>query len=275
MSWWQRVRQAFVKPSSASSLKKNASENLSFLQKKYGDLAKDKGEDLRKTLTKSVSDYGKRAKDAPQRLKVRSAVLGRQARARAEEATSSLGKQLGDSARALPSKTVENGSLRPAPTMPTVNTRRKLNDFAALSKFSGINIKVATKAAQDAKAAGAEAAQNAASAGAKAATDAGRRATNKARDAIPKFGAYANDTGRRIAYVIFGAAFLYGLGSALPGVVARYYTEKDKGRRRDEERGGGDGGAESLSPSGAGEARGELGRESVLLGMVEQWLRDR
>ena len=107
MSWWQRVRQAFVKPSSASSLKKNASENLSFLQKKYGDLAKDKGEDLRKTLTKSVSDYGKRAKDAPQRLKVRSAELGRQARARAEEATSSLGKQLGDSARALPSKTVE------------------------------------------------------------------------------------------------------------------------------------------------------------------------
>ena len=98
---------------------------------------------------------------------------------------------------------------------------------------------MATKAAQDAKAAGAEAAQNAASAGAKAATDAGRRATNKARDAMPKFGAYANDTGRRIAYVIFGAAFLYGLGSALPGAVARYYTEKDKGRRRDEERGGG------------------------------------
>lgn len=134
---------------------------------------------------------------------------------------------------------------------------------------------MATKAAQDAKAAGAEAAQNAASAGAKAATDAGRRATNKARDAMPKFGAYANDTGRRIAYVIFGAAFLYGLGSALPGAVARYYTEKDKGRRRDEERGGGGGGAESLSPSRAGEARGELGRESVLLGMVEQWLRDR
>lgn len=107
MSWWRRVQQAFVKPSSTSSLKKNVSENLSFLQKKYGDLAKDKGEDLRKTLKTSVSDYGKRAKNVPHDLKARSAELGRQARVRAEKATSGLGKQLGDSARALPSKTAE------------------------------------------------------------------------------------------------------------------------------------------------------------------------
>lgn len=107
MSWWRRVQQAFVKPSSPSSLKKNASENLSFLQKKYGDLAKDKGEDLRKSLKTSVSDYGKQAKSAPQDLKARSVELGRQARVRAEKATSGLGKQLGDSARALPSRTVE------------------------------------------------------------------------------------------------------------------------------------------------------------------------
>lgn len=107
MSWWRRVQQAFVKPSSTSSLKKNVSENLSFLQKKYRDLAKDKGEDLRKTLKTSVSDYGKRAKNVPQDLKARSAELGRQARVRAEKATSGLGKQLGDSARALPSKTAE------------------------------------------------------------------------------------------------------------------------------------------------------------------------
>lgn len=107
MSWWRRVQQAFVKPSSLGSLKKNASQNLSFLRKKYGELAKDKGEDLKKTLETSVSDYGKIAKKAPQDLRTRSAELGRQARARAEEATSSLGKQLGDSARALPSKTVE------------------------------------------------------------------------------------------------------------------------------------------------------------------------
>lgn len=104
MSWWRRVQQAFVRP---SSLKKNASENLSFLHKKYGNLAKDKGEDLRKTVKTSVSDYGKKAKSVPQDLKARSVELGRQARVRAEQATSGLAKQLGDSARALPSKTVE------------------------------------------------------------------------------------------------------------------------------------------------------------------------
>lgn len=138
---------------------------------------------------------------------------------------------------------------------------------------------MATKAAQGAAAAGAEAAQSAASAGVKAATDAGRRATSKARDAMPKVGAYANETGRRIAYVILGTAFLYGLGSSLPGAVGRYYTEKDR-RRGEEAKGrGGDAsdGGDSLSSTRVEEARGVSGGEPTLLGIgkVEQWVRDR
>lgn len=94
---------------------------------------------------------------------------------------------------------------------------------------------VTKKAALGAAAAGTKAAKDAASAGTKAATDVGRRVTTKARDSIPNFGSYISWTGRRIVLVIFGTAFVYGMGSSLPGAVSLYYVEKDR-RREGEER---------------------------------------
>lgn len=136
------------------------------------------------------------------------------------------------------------------------------------------------QAAMGAAAAGTKAAKHAASATTRAATDAGRRATNKAWDAVPKIGSYATWTGRRVAYLLFGTAFVYGVGSSLPGAVARYYTDKD--RRRDEEErrraeGAGDfdvrpsGGGDSLSSTRAEDAGSAL-RELSLVGLVERWL---
>lgn len=95
--------------------------------------------------------------------------------------------------------------------------------------------KAARQAATGAVAAGTQAAKDAASAGAQAAADAGRRASGRAWDTMPNIGSYATWTGRRIAFVVFGTAFVFGVGSSLPGAVGRHYTEKDR-RRHEEER---------------------------------------
>lgn len=104
MSFWRKVQLAIRDPSSVT---KATSQNASFLQKKYGDLAKDKSQDLRKSFHKSVSDYGERAKNVPGDLRKRSEQLGKQARERAEETTSSLSKQAAETAKALPGQAAE------------------------------------------------------------------------------------------------------------------------------------------------------------------------
>lgn len=85
---------------------------------------------------------------------------------------------------------------------------------------------------KDAAAAGGRAAKTAAETGTRAAIEAGKRATGKASDAMPGVKSYATWAGRKVVYVLFGTAFLYGLGSALPGAVAKYYGE-GTGRRRE------------------------------------------
>lgn len=89
--WWRKVQEALPK---ASTLKKTASGNVSFVQKKYGDVAKDKVDDLKKGMT--VRNGRK---------------LTALARERAEEAASRLGKRAADNARALPSKAAEVNCL--------------------------------------------------------------------------------------------------------------------------------------------------------------------
>lgn len=123
-------------------------------------------------------------------------------------------------------------------------------------------LQAAKDAAKDAAAAGFTASKMAASAGAQSAREAGKRATNMVSDAAPKIGSYASWTGRRMALLLLGTAFVYGVGSSLPGAVARYYTEKDRHRSRDEEqtrRGEGGGGkpfssATAVAEKGGGEA---------------------
>lgn len=127
-------------------------------------------------------------------------------------------------------------------------------------------LQAAKDAAKDAAAAGLTATKTAASAGASSALKAGKRATDRVFDAAPKIGSFASWTARRIAFLLLGTAFVYGVGSSLPGAVARYYVEKDR-RRRDEEpvrRRDGDGGSEPFSPTtsvadggGAGEGATE------------------
>lgn len=132
----------------------------------------------------------------------------------------------------------------------------------------------ARQATIDAAAAGTNAAKSAASAGAQAITNAGRRASNRAWDAIPKVGPYLTWTGRQVAFLVFGAAFLYGLGSSLPGAVARYYTEKD--RRKEGSMSGKRPGGESDPSASAseGEVIGAVTGKS-LLELVDSWLRNR
>lgn len=89
--WWRKIQQVLPKK---SSLKKTASENVSFVQKKYGGVAKDKVDDMKKSMT-NWSSKGLKAR----------------ARERAQEATSRLGKRVVENARALPSKAVEVGCV--------------------------------------------------------------------------------------------------------------------------------------------------------------------
>lgn len=132
-------------------------------------------------------------------------------------------------------------------------------------------------AAKGAAVAGYTATKNVASAGAQSARDAGKRASGRLWDAVPKIGSYATWTGRRVALLLLGTAFLYGLGSSLPGAVARYYVEKDRRQDEDERRRGG--GAEAVSPSaraleeGGGAGAAVVERSSLtLLGEVERWM---
>lgn len=81
--WWRKVQESLPKP---SSLKKTASKNVSFVQKKYGD-----------------GVGSKRARSMPDSVRAMSAELGKLARERAEEAASRLAKR----AKALPSKAAE------------------------------------------------------------------------------------------------------------------------------------------------------------------------
>lgn len=86
---------------------------MDFVKRTYGELEKEHGPQIaRKSdsvtsqLKKSGSEYGKRAKDAPEFLRSRSIELGQQARKVAEETTLRLERQAG-SARALPAKAAD------------------------------------------------------------------------------------------------------------------------------------------------------------------------
>ena len=83
-------------------------------------------------------------------------------------------------------------------------------------------------------------------------------------------------TFRRIAYLVFGTAFLYGVGTSLPGAVARYYTEKD--RRREEARmSAGREGDESdpLTLSSEDKGMGAVQeRSQSLLELIYKWFRN-
>lgn len=144
------------------------------------------------------------------------------------------------------------------------------------------NDKQAVKhAAKGAVAAGSTATKNVAAAGAQSARNAGKRASGKLWDTMPKIGSYATWTGRRLALLLLGTAFLYGLGSSLPGAVARYYVEKDRRRDEEERRKGESGGGGGESLSRAVEGGGAMGEAVVerssltLLGAVERWMRER
>lgn len=108
MSWWQNLQKSFT--GGASPLKKNASKNLDFVKKTYGEMKKEHGphlarksDNLTSQLKKSAIDYGKRAQHVPETLRSRSMELGKQGRKLAEETTTRLGEQAGN-ARTLPSK---------------------------------------------------------------------------------------------------------------------------------------------------------------------------
>lgn len=128
--------------------------------------------------------------------------------------------------------------------------------------FAASILQAAKDAAKDAAAAGIVATKNAASAGAQSAREAGKRATNTVSDVAPKIRSYASWTARRIALLLLGTAFVYGVGSSLPGAVARYYMEKDR-RRRDEGRTRG-------SEGGGGEAGGAEPFSSAPTAVVEE-----
>lgn len=108
MSWWQNLQKSFT--GGASPLIKNASKNVDYVKKTYGEMQKEHGpqlarksENLTSQLKKSAIDYGKRAQHVPGILKSRSMELGKQGRKLAEETTTRLGEQPGN-ARTLPSK---------------------------------------------------------------------------------------------------------------------------------------------------------------------------
>lgn len=92
---------------------------------------------------------------------------------------------------------------------------------------------------------------------------------------MPKIAPYLTRTGRQIAFLVFGTAFLYGVGSSLPGAVVRYYTEKN--RQKEEGSMNGKRLGEESNPSGSdseGQVVGTV-KEKSLFGLVESWLRNR
>ncbi|CAM9478289.1 unnamed protein product [Ectocarpus sp. 6 AP-2014] len=230
--WWRKIQQTLPKP---SSLKKTARGNLSFLEKKYGEVAAGKdAKDVRNAVRNTVK---------------KSASHGKSARDRAEDATSRVGKQFLESARSIPSKAAE----------------------------------AAKDAATGAVVAGGTASKKIASAGAQSARDIGKLATDKVWDAAPKVASYATWTARRIVLLLLGTAFLYGVGSGLPGAVVRYFTEKDR-RRYEEERRKSLGADGESSPSSSAramdldgtavvEAAGQI--SSLFVVEIERWLRKR
>lgn len=88
---------------------------------------------------------------------------------------------------------------------------------------------------KDAAAAGTRAAKSAAQAGTQAAAGAGKHVADRASNAIPGVKSYATWAGRRVVFVLFGTAFLYGLGTSLPGAVGRYVGERKEKRREIEQ----------------------------------------
>ncbi|CAN0128621.1 unnamed protein product, partial [Ectocarpus fasciculatus] len=88
--WWRKIQRALPKP---SSLKKTARGNLSFLEKKYGEVAAGKdAKDVRNAVGNTVK---------------KSASYGKSARDLAEDATSRMGRKVVESARSIPSKAAE------------------------------------------------------------------------------------------------------------------------------------------------------------------------
>lgn len=68
------------------------------------------------------------------------------------------------------------------------------------------------------------------------------------KGAAPKLGSYATWTARRIVFLLLGTAFAYGVGSSLPGALARYLTERERRRYEEHRRSeGASGGGESVS----------------------------
>lgn len=141
----------------------------------------------------------------------------------------------------------------------------------------------AKDAAKGAVVAGCTASKKVASAGAQSARDVGKLATDKVWDAAPKVASYATWTGRRIVLLLLGTAFLYGVGSGLPGAVARYYTEKDRRWHEEERRKSLAAGGES-TPSSSARATGVDGTavvqaagqiSSLFIVEIERWLRKR
>lgn len=141
----------------------------------------------------------------------------------------------------------------------------------------------AKDAAKGAMVAGGTASKKAASAGAQFARDVGKLSTDKVWDAAPKVASYATWTARRIVLLLLGTAFVYGVGSGLPGGVARYFAEKDR-RRYEEERRKSIGAGEESSPSSSTpamdvdgtsvvEAAGQI--SSLFIVEIERWLRKR
>lgn len=90
------------------------------------------------------------------------------------------------------------------------------------------------QAARGAASTSTDAARSFARAQAQATADAGKRAIAGASKVVPGVQSYASWFGRRVVYVLFGMAFLYGLGTSIPGAVARYLSESDK-RKHEEQ----------------------------------------
>lgn len=77
-------------------------------------------------------------------------------------------------------------------------------------------------------------ATDAAKSGARRVAKAGRRAADSAFGMVPGVRLFTW-FGNRVVYVLFGMAFLYGLGNSLPGAVGRYLIERERRRFEDEE----------------------------------------
>lgn len=72
----------------------------------------------------------------------------------------------------------------------------------------------------------------AAQAGSMASSNANRRTVARVLGIFPRLTSCVAWFGRRVVYVLFGMAFLYGLGHSIPRATVRFLVEREKQRQQ-------------------------------------------